>query len=67
MCGFDCVGVDAIVWVDVCCVCVCVGGWVGVGVIAFVRRARDSLDGWCMFVWFGRVVNYVGWDGSTSM
>ena len=40
-------------------------GWVwGVGVIAWVRRAWGSLDGWCMFVWCGRGVNYVGWDGS---
>ena len=35
------------------CVCVCVSGW--------VRRARGSLDGWCMFVWCGWGVNYVGW------
>ena len=39
------------------CVCVCVGVW--------VRRARGSLDGWCMFVWSVRGVNYADWNGCT--
>jgi len=43
-------------YVDVC-----------VFVSAWVRRAQGSLDGWCMFVWCGRGVNYAGWDGSTCM
>ena len=49
---WGCVGV-------IVCVCVGVSGW--------VRRARGSLDGWCMLVWCGWGVNYVGWDGSTCM
>ena len=38
------------------CVWVCMSAW--------VRRARDSLDGWCMFC---GGVNYASWDGSTYM
>ena len=63
MCGCDCVGMGAIVWVDVgviACVCVHVCVCVGVCVIAFMKRAQGSLDEWCMFVWCGRAVNYVG-------
>ena len=47
------------------CVCVCVSG--GGVCSVWVRRARGSLDGWCMFVWCGWGVNYAGWDGSTCM
>ena len=60
--GCDCVFVCVCVCVCLCvcvCVCVCVSVW--------VKRARGSLDGWCMFVWCGRGVNYAGWDGSTCM
>ena len=46
---------------------VCVGAIVCVCVSAWVRRAQGSLDGWCMFVWCGRGVNYAGWDGCTCM
>ena len=52
----ECVCMGVIVCV---CVCVCVCVW--------VRRARGSLDGWCMLVWCGWGVNYAGWDGSTCM
>ena len=46
---------------------VCVGAIVCVCVSAWVRRARGILDGLCIFVMCGWVVNYVGWDGSKCM
>ena len=76
MCVCDCVGVGVIVWVGVGVIkwvrkgvcewgkgeCVCMGAIVCVGVSVWVRRARGSLDGWCMFVWCGQGVSYAGWD-----
>ena len=73
-CGCDCVGV--IVWMCVgviawarkaVCGCDCVDMCEGVVVIVWVRRGRGSLDGWCMLVWCGRGVNYVGWNGTMWM